>query len=135
MRVSLCNQKVLQVSNTLPSRICVDTGRACSLLLTSPLAASQNFEYKMSNILDKPLEVRGPPITSDFQPTDISFPSHQLERLRLYFRPSWSLQCLPIQGFAERSQRPGAACQLLQRGGYAWRNHGGGIVRKEHVPC
>ncbi|KAK0208700.1 chitin synthase [Desarmillaria ectypa] len=36
--------------------ICVDTGRACSLLLTNPLAASQNFEYKMSNILDKPLE-------------------------------------------------------------------------------
>ena len=47
------------VSNT-PFRICVDTGRACSLLLTSPLAASQNFEYKMSNILDKPLEVRTP---------------------------------------------------------------------------
>ena len=42
----------------IASRICVDTGRACSLLLTSPLAASQNFEYKMSNILDKPLEVR-----------------------------------------------------------------------------
>ncbi|KAF9225402.1 glycosyltransferase family 2 protein [Gyrodon lividus] len=36
--------------------ICVDAGKACSLLLTSPLAASQNFEYKMSNILDKPLE-------------------------------------------------------------------------------
>ncbi|KAF8559990.1 glycosyltransferase family 2 protein [Imleria badia] len=36
--------------------ICVDTGRGCGLLLTSPLAASQNFEYKMSNILDKPLE-------------------------------------------------------------------------------
>lgn len=36
--------------------ICVDTGRGCSLLLSSPLAASQNFEYKMSNILDKPLE-------------------------------------------------------------------------------
>ncbi|KAL6304892.1 chitin synthase 2 [Sparassis latifolia] len=36
--------------------ICVDTGRGCSLLLTSPLAASQNFEYKISNILDKPLE-------------------------------------------------------------------------------
>lgn len=36
--------------------ICVDTGRGCSLLLKSPLAASQNFEYKMSNILDKPLE-------------------------------------------------------------------------------
>ncbi|KAI0673743.1 chitin synthase 2 [Trametes maxima] len=36
--------------------ICVDTGKGCSLLLTSPLAASQNFEYKMSNILDKPLE-------------------------------------------------------------------------------
>ncbi|KAJ3781566.1 chitin synthase-domain-containing protein [Lentinula aff. detonsa] len=36
--------------------ICVDTGRGCSLLLTRPLAASQNFEYKMSNILDKPLE-------------------------------------------------------------------------------
>ena len=40
----------------------MDTGRACSLLLTSPLAASQNFEYKMSNILDKPLEVRGLPV-------------------------------------------------------------------------
>ncbi|KAF5352445.1 hypothetical protein D9756_005849 [Leucocoprinus leucothites] len=30
--------------------------RGCGLLLTSPLAASQNFEYKISNILDKPLE-------------------------------------------------------------------------------
>ena len=37
-------------------RICVDTGRYCNLLFKSPLAASQNFEYKMSNILDKPLE-------------------------------------------------------------------------------
>ncbi|KAH9849261.1 chitin synthase 2 [Lenzites betulinus] len=36
--------------------ICVDTGKGCSLLFKSPLAASQNFEYKMSNILDKPLE-------------------------------------------------------------------------------
>ncbi len=26
------------------------------MLFKSPLAASQNFEYKMSNILDKPLE-------------------------------------------------------------------------------
>ena len=42
----------------------MDTGRACSLLLTSPLAASQNFEYKMSNILDKPLEVRSLPTIS-----------------------------------------------------------------------
>ena len=38
-------------------RICVDTGRYCWNILKSPLAASQNFEYKMSNILDKPLEV------------------------------------------------------------------------------
>jgi len=36
--------------------ICVDSGRGCSLVLMSPLVASQNFEYKMSNILDKPLE-------------------------------------------------------------------------------
>ncbi|KAJ7597358.1 chitin synthase [Mycena floridula] len=36
--------------------ICVDVGRGCGLLFKSPLAASQNFEYKMSNILDKPLE-------------------------------------------------------------------------------
>ncbi|KAF4611403.1 hypothetical protein D9613_004178 [Agrocybe pediades] len=36
--------------------ICVDHGRGCSLVLASPLVASQNFEYKMSNILDKPLE-------------------------------------------------------------------------------
>ncbi|KAF8204375.1 glycosyltransferase family 2 protein [Mycena galopus ATCC 62051] len=34
--------------------ICVDTSG--HLLLKSPLAASQNFEYKMSNVLDKPLE-------------------------------------------------------------------------------
>ncbi|KAH9929752.1 uncharacterized protein B0H18DRAFT_1117301 [Fomitopsis serialis] len=38
--------------------ICVDTGRFCWSILRSPLAASQNFEYKMSNILDKPLEAR-----------------------------------------------------------------------------
>jgi len=36
--------------------ICVDSGRGCSLVLMNPLVASQNFEYKMSNILDKPLE-------------------------------------------------------------------------------
>jgi hypothetical protein len=66
----------LLFSSLCTCRICVDTGRGCSLLLTSPLAASQNFEvrafprlahicslsslfqYKMSNILDKPLEVR-----------------------------------------------------------------------------
>ncbi|KAH8924728.1 glycosyltransferase family 2 protein [Atractiella rhizophila] len=35
--------------------ICVDTGRGCGGLL-NPLVAAQNFEYKMSNILDKPLE-------------------------------------------------------------------------------
>jgi hypothetical protein len=54
---SMRSREAFQVSDTIPHRICVDTGRACSLLLTSPLAASQNFEYKMSNILDKPLEV------------------------------------------------------------------------------
>ncbi|TFK26808.1 chitin synthase 2 [Coprinopsis marcescibilis] len=36
--------------------ITVDAGRGCGLLLKNPLVASQNFEYKMSNILDKPLE-------------------------------------------------------------------------------
>ena len=35
--------------------IAVDTGRAC-VQLVNPLVAAQNFEYKMSNILDKPLE-------------------------------------------------------------------------------
>ncbi|KAK4055626.1 hypothetical protein OIV83_000172 [Microbotryomycetes sp. JL201] len=35
--------------------IAVDTGRGCSNLLW-PIVAAQNFEYKMSNILDKPLE-------------------------------------------------------------------------------
>ncbi|KAL8278351.1 hypothetical protein RQP46_009243 [Phenoliferia psychrophenolica] len=35
--------------------ITVDTGRGCSNLL-NPLVAAQNFEYKMSNILDKSLE-------------------------------------------------------------------------------
>ncbi|GAA6062795.1 hypothetical protein JCM10212_002164 [Sporobolomyces blumeae] len=35
--------------------ITVDTGRGCSNLV-NPLVAAQNFEYKMSNILDKPLE-------------------------------------------------------------------------------
>ncbi|KAF8602978.1 hypothetical protein BDV93DRAFT_556899 [Ceratobasidium sp. AG-I] len=37
-------------------RICVDASRSCSLLLAFPLAASQNFEYNMSNVLDKPLK-------------------------------------------------------------------------------
>lgn len=58
MRLSKRSRGVFQTSDVIPFRICVDTGRACNLLLTSPLAASQNFEYKMSNILDKPLEVR-----------------------------------------------------------------------------
>ncbi|CEQ40468.1 SPOSA6832_02098 [Sporobolomyces salmonicolor] len=35
--------------------ITVDTGRGC-VNLFNPLVAAQNFEYKMSNILDKPLE-------------------------------------------------------------------------------
>ncbi|KAI8602167.1 glycosyltransferase family 2 protein [Dissophora ornata] len=35
--------------------ICADLGPNCSNIL-NPLIASQNFEYKMSNILDKPLE-------------------------------------------------------------------------------
>jgi chitin synthase len=35
--------------------IAVDTGRGC-LKLANPLVAAQNFEYKISNILDKPLE-------------------------------------------------------------------------------
>ncbi|BGP14920.1 hypothetical protein JCM10213v2_002875 [Rhodosporidiobolus nylandii] len=35
--------------------ITVDTGRGCSNLL-NPLVAAQNFEYKISNILDKSLE-------------------------------------------------------------------------------
>ncbi|KAI9009778.1 chitin synthase-domain-containing protein [Gaertneriomyces semiglobifer] len=35
--------------------IAVDLGAGCSNLL-NPLVAAQNFEYKMSNILDKPLE-------------------------------------------------------------------------------
>ncbi|KAF9203003.1 Chitin synthase, class 2 [Haplosporangium sp. Z 27] len=35
--------------------ICADLGPNCSNLM-NPLIASQNFEYKMSNILDKPLE-------------------------------------------------------------------------------
>ncbi|KAF9101746.1 Chitin synthase, class 1 [Mortierella sp. GBA35] len=35
--------------------ICAMTGRGC-LNLVNPLVAAQNFEYKMSNILDKPME-------------------------------------------------------------------------------
>jgi chitin synthase len=35
--------------------IAADVGTAC-LKLANPLVAAQNFEYKMSNILDKPLE-------------------------------------------------------------------------------
>ena len=68
-------------------RICVDTGKACSLLLTSPLAASQNFEYKMSNILDKPLEVsptppvrfaKLTPLCRASSATSVCFPVHSV---------------------------------------------------------
>ena len=60
--LSMQSKEAFRVFDAISPRICVDTGRACSLLLTSPLAASQNFEYKMSNILDKPLEVCDPPV-------------------------------------------------------------------------
>ena len=39
----MCKDVAGPLTNHL-DRICVDTGRGCSLLLTSPLAASQNFE-------------------------------------------------------------------------------------------
>ena len=45
---------VFQASDTSPFRVSVSTGQ---LALASPLATAQSFEYKMSNIFDKPLEV------------------------------------------------------------------------------
>ncbi|KAI8319574.1 glycosyltransferase family 2 protein [Martensiomyces pterosporus] len=36
--------------------IAADLGKGCSGVLFNPLVAAQNFEYKISNILDKPLE-------------------------------------------------------------------------------
>ncbi|KAJ1669173.1 hypothetical protein GGF38_002461, partial [Coemansia sp. RSA 25] len=36
--------------------IAADLGKGCKGVLTNPLIAAQNFEYKISNILDKPLE-------------------------------------------------------------------------------
>ena len=59
--------------------------------------------------------------------------SYGLERFRLYLRPSWSLQRLPIQGLVERLQWSGTPRQLLQRRGYAWRNYRSGIIREEYV--
>jgi len=53
----------IKIQTYLLTRICVDSGRACNLVLRSPLVASQNFEYKMSNVLDKPLEVCHPSLS------------------------------------------------------------------------
>ncbi|ORX68956.1 hypothetical protein DL89DRAFT_168763 [Linderina pennispora] len=36
--------------------IAADLGKGCTSVLFNPLVAAQNFEYKISNILDKPLE-------------------------------------------------------------------------------
>ncbi|KAJ2486683.1 hypothetical protein IWW37_005530 [Coemansia sp. RSA 2050] len=36
--------------------IAADLGKGCKSVLLNPLVAAQNFEYKISNILDKPLE-------------------------------------------------------------------------------
>ncbi|KAJ2879325.1 hypothetical protein FB639_003115, partial [Coemansia asiatica] len=36
--------------------IAADLGKGCKYVFTNPLVAAQNFEYKISNILDKPLE-------------------------------------------------------------------------------
>ncbi|KAJ1891283.1 hypothetical protein LPJ66_007009, partial [Kickxella alabastrina] len=36
--------------------IAADLGKGCKFVFTNPLVAAQNFEYKISNILDKPLE-------------------------------------------------------------------------------
>ncbi|KAJ1728582.1 hypothetical protein LPJ61_003959, partial [Coemansia biformis] len=36
--------------------IAADLGKGCNLVFKNPLVAAQNFEYKISNILDKPLE-------------------------------------------------------------------------------
>ncbi|KAJ2749160.1 hypothetical protein H4S06_004714, partial [Coemansia sp. BCRC 34490] len=36
--------------------IAADLGKGCKHVFTNPLVAAQNFEYKISNILDKPLE-------------------------------------------------------------------------------
>ncbi|KAJ2861026.1 hypothetical protein GGH94_005159 [Coemansia aciculifera] len=36
--------------------IAADLGKGCKSVLMNPLVAAQNFEYKISNILDKPLE-------------------------------------------------------------------------------
>lgn len=83
------------------ARICVDSGRYCWNILKSPLAASQNFEYKMSNILDKPLEAS----------SHVNVLSYvwlirnciYTECLRIHQCAAWCLQCLQVQGPPQRA--------------------------------
>lgn len=101
-------------------RICVDTGRGCSLLLTSPLAASQNFEVRSSVfLLPLPLSdtlpstkcptsstnrlrwvLKAPPASASASSHLMLFLSLCAERVRIHLRPPWRVLCIPLQSAA-----------------------------------
>lgn len=74
---------VFQASDTTLCRVSVSSG-----LLAGPLTEAQNFECKMHNIFDKPLEVRGDK-SNAIPPPDLLTPGLKSpEFLRLYLLPS-----------------------------------------------
>lgn len=110
-------------------RICVDTGRGCGLLFSSPLAASQNFEVgslwpawirAILIILTVQNVQHSRQASGGWFRLDIACARHPdliphpVERVRIYKRPSRCLQRIQVSSIVERFQWKGASRFLLQ---------------------
>ena len=75
------------------------------------LVAAQNFEYKMSNILDKSLYVGDNCVITILS----LFRRHQGICVWVYYRASRSVQCVPVYCVAEQQTWRGSATEVFPR--------------------